>query len=318
VVQTLERTGHVTAMIGDGANDAAAIRAASVGIAVVTSGSDPARTAADMLLLDGRIDALLTALDEGEQLWRRVQSAVSVLLGGNAGEVMFALLTTLITGRSVLNARQMLLVNMLTDALPAAALAVSSHDGSGSLDRDEAAMWRAIAVRGAATTTGATRAWLMGSLTGTQRRAATIALIGLVSTQLAQTLADSRSPLVVSTAAGSFLALAGVISTPGLSQLFGCTPIDPLGWGQAFAATAVASLLSLYAPDLLHRLVPVPDTSVIDDDDAGLDQDGVDLADHRGEQSRPQVDKDVGSGEAGLIGHKTRQDPADDDNGTDA
>ena len=75
--------------------------------------------------------------------------------------------------------------------------------------------WRAIAVRGAATTTGATLAWLMGRMTGPRQRAATIALIGLVCTQLAQTLADSRGPLVVSTAAGSLLTLAAVISTPG-------------------------------------------------------------------------------------------------------
>ena len=330
VVQTLERIGQVTAMVGDGANDAAAIRAASVGIAVAAGGSDPARTAADILLLDGHIEALLAALDESEQLWQRVQSAVSVLLGGNAGEVMFALLTALVTGRSVLNARQMLLVNMLTDALPAAALAVSSHDGTGSLDRDEAAMWRAIAVRGTATTAGATLAWLMGSLTGTQRRAATIALIGLVSTQLTQTLADSRSPLVVSTAAGSFLVLAGVISTPGLSQVFGCTPIDPVGWGQAFLATAVASLVSLYAPAALERLFPVPDTSgpdtsgpdtsgpdtsgpepsgpdtsITDDDDTDLNQDGIDLPDHRGKKSRPKVDKNLRPGEAGSSGHNS-------------
>lgn len=309
VVQTLERTGLVTAMVGDGANDAAAIRAASVGIAVAASGSDPARSAADMLLLDGHIEALLAALDEADQLWRRVQSAVSVLLGGNAGEVMFALLTTLVTGKSVLNARQMLLVNMLTDALPAAALAVSRQDGAATLDRDEAAMWRAIAVRGTATTTGATLAWLMGRLTGTQRRAATIALIGLVSTQLAQTLADSRSPLVVTTAAGSFLALAGVISTPGLSQLFGCTPVDPLAWGQAFLATGVASLLSLYAPGLLEHLLPMPDPSVSDGDDPEDHQSGVDLADHRRKDPRPEVDKDVGSGKAGLINHHSRQNP---------
>ncbi len=316
VVQTLERIGQVTAMVGDGANDAAAIRAASVGIAVAASGSDPARTAADVLLLDGHIEALLAALDEGEQLWQRVQSAVSVLLGGNAGEVMFALLTALVTGRSVLNARQMLLVNMLTDALPAAALAVSSHDRAGSLDRDEAAMWRAIAVRGTATTAGATLAWLMGSMTGTQRRAATIALIGLVSTQLTQTLADSRSPLVVATAAGSFLALAAVISTPGLSQMFGCTPIDPLGWGQAFLATGAASLLSLYAPAVLERLLPVPDTSVVNDDDADLNQDGIDLPNNRGEQSRTKFDKNVRSGEAGLSGHGPRQDDAGGLNGS--
>lgn len=303
VVQTLERIGLVTAMVGDGANDAAAIRAASVGIGVAAAGSDPARTAADMLLLDGHIEALLDALDESEQLWRRVQSAVSVLLGGNAGEVAFALITSLLTGRSVLNARQMLLINMLTDALPAAALAVSKQDGTEALNRDEAAMWREIAVRGAATTTGASLAWLMGRLTGTQRRAATIALIGLVSTQLAQTLADSHGPLVVSTAAGSFLVLAAVISTPGLSQLFGCTPVDPLGWGQAFLATAVASLLSMYAPELLERVAPAAADSVVDDQDADPNQDGVDLPNRRGEQAgtgidKDVVDKDVGSGEA--------------------
>ncbi|MEK1145665.1 HAD-IC family P-type ATPase [Mycobacterium ulcerans] len=113
VVQALERAGLVTAMVGDGVNDAAAIRAASVGIGMAARGSDAARTAADVVLLDGRIDALLEALDEGQQLWRRVHSAVSVLLGCNLGEVSFALVTTLLTGRSVFNARQMLLVTCL-------------------------------------------------------------------------------------------------------------------------------------------------------------------------------------------------------------
>ncbi|WP_369803725.1 HAD-IC family P-type ATPase [Mycobacterium sp. NAZ190054] len=120
VVQTLERTGLVCAMVGDGANDAAAIRSATVGIGVAARGSDPARTAADVMLLDGRIEALLDAIDEGRQLWRRVQAAVAVLLGGNAGEVAFAVAGSALTGRSPLNARQLLLVNMMTDAPPSA------------------------------------------------------------------------------------------------------------------------------------------------------------------------------------------------------
>ena len=253
VVQTLERAGLVTAMVGDGVNDAAAIRAASVGVGVAARGSDAARTAADVVLLDERIEALLDALDEGQQLWRRVQSAVSMLLGGNLGEVCFALITTILTGRSVLNARQMLLVNMLTDALPAAALAVSPQAGTAEVDRGEAAMWRAIGIRGASTTIGATLGWSMARVTGTRRRAATVALIALVSTQLAQTLVDSRAPLVVLTSVGSLGALMVVVSTPGLSHVFGCTPVDPLAWGQALLAATVASSLSAVTPELLYR-----------------------------------------------------------------
>ena len=253
VVQTLERAGLVTAMVGDGVNDAAAIRAASVGVGVAARGSDAARTAADVVLLDERIEALLDALDEGQQLWRRVQSAVSMLLGGNLGEVCFAVITTVLTGHSVLNTRQMLLVNMLTDALPAAALAVSPQAGTEEVERDEAAMWRAIGIRGAATTVGATLGWSMASVTGTPRRAATVGLIALVGTQLAQTLVDSHGPLVVITTVGSLGALAVVVSTPGLSHVFGCTPVDPFGWGQALLAATAASSLSALAPDLLAR-----------------------------------------------------------------
>ncbi|HTY34882.1 cation-translocating P-type ATPase [Mycobacterium sp.] len=254
VVQTLERSGLVTAMVGDGVNDAAAIRAASVGVGVAARGSDAARTAADVVLLDERIEALLDAIDEGKQLWRRVQSAVSMLVGGNLGEVGFALITTILTGRSVLNARQLLLVNMLTDALPAAALAVSPQKGDTDVDRGEEAMWRAIGIRGVSTTTGAMLAWSMAGVTGTPRRAATVALIGLVGTQLAQTLVDSHGPLVVLTTAGSLAALAVVVSIPGLSQVFGCTPVGPVAWGQALLAAAVACVLSAVAPELLARM----------------------------------------------------------------
>ncbi len=320
VVQTLERIGMVTAMVGDGANDAAAIRAASVGVGVAARGSDPARTAADLVLLDGRIEALLDALDEGQELWRRVQSAVSVLFGGNTGEIAFALITSLLTGRSVLNARQMLLVNMLTDGLPAAALAVSPQNGNIAVDRDEAALWRAIGIRGATTTLGATLAWLMASATGRPRRASSVALIGLVCTQLAQTLIDSRGPMVVATAIGSFAILAAAISTPGLSHVFGCTPVGPVGWGQAFLATAVAGLAAALVPELLNRAsealrqhlaaAVVDDESVVvDDDDPGLQENGVDRPKRRRQQPDTGRDERVMAGSAREVGHESDGSP---------
>ncbi len=258
IVQTLERVGHVCAMVGDGANDAAAIRAASVGIGVSSRGSDPARSAADVVLLDGRVDALLDALDEGRQLWRRVQAGVSVLLGGNAGEVAFALIGSAIAGRSPLTARQLLLVNVLTDALPAAALAVSPPNeqarGEGR-GPDSAALWRTVAIRGAATAAGATTAWALASVTGRQRRASTVGLVALVGTQLGQTLIDSRSPLVVLTAGGSLAALTVMVSTPGVSQLLGCTPLGPVGWAQALGCAGAAAAAAAFAPGLLEKLV---------------------------------------------------------------
>jgi magnesium-transporting ATPase (P-type) len=254
IVQTLEHTGKVCAMVGDGSNDAAAIRAATVGIGVVSRGSDPARTAADVVLVDGRIEALLHAIEEGRELWRRVQAAVSVLLGGNAGEVGFAIIGSAITGSSPLNTRQLLLVNMLTDALPAAALAVSPTTGAGNGDGrgpDQRALWRAVGIRGVTTAGAATAAWAMASVTGRPQRASTTALVALVAAQLGQTLLDSHAPLVVVTAAGSLVAMGTLISIPGVSQLLGCTPLGPLAWAQALGSAAVATLAVAAATRLL-------------------------------------------------------------------
>ncbi len=259
VVQTLENAGVRTAMVGDGANDAAAIRAATVGIGVVAHGSDPAHLVADVVLVDGRIEALMQAIDEGRQLWRRVQSAVSVLLGGNAGEVIFALIGSAITGTSPLNTRQLLLVNTMTDALPAAALAVSKPGGPVDprlRGADQPALWQAVAIRGATTAAATTAAWAIAGLTGPPlpQRASTVALVALVGTELGQTLVESQAPLVVLTALGS-LGLVGVlVTTPGVSQLLGCTPLDPLGWAQGLGAAAVATI----ATGILSRALPGP------------------------------------------------------------
>ncbi len=251
VVQTLERVGKVCAMVGDGSNDAAAIRAATVGIGVVARGSDSSSVAADVVLVDARIEALLTAIDEGHELWRRVQAAVSVLLGGNAGEVAFAVIGSAITGNSPLNTRQLLLVNIFTDALPAAALAVSKPSSPSQADGrgpDEQALWRAVAIRGATTAAAATAAWTIAGFTGRPQRASTVALVALVSAQLGQTLLDSRTPLVVLTAGGSLAVMGTLISIPGVSQLLGCTPLGPLAWAQALgsagAATAAVAVAS--------------------------------------------------------------------------
>ncbi|OBK86857.1 cation-translocating P-type ATPase [Mycolicibacter sinensis] len=256
VVQALERSGKVSAMVGDGANDAAAIRAATVGIGIVAQGSDAAHTAADVVLLDGRIETLLDALNEGSQLWQRVQAAVAVLLGGNASGALFAIVGSALTGQAPLNTRQLLLVNIVTDAFPATALAISQPRRPmpfGGRGPDEKALLRAVTLRGTATAGATLAAWFMARVTGFPRRASTVALVALVTTQLGQTVLESRSPLVLATAGGSFAAMAVLISTPGVSQFMGCTPLGPIGWAQALGSAAIATTAAGIAPRFLPR-----------------------------------------------------------------
>jgi cation-transporting P-type ATPase I len=269
IVRLLQRAGHVVAMIGDGTNDAAAIRVADAGIGVSARGSTAARTSADLVLTDPDPARVADALLEGRALWASARDAVSILLGGNAGEVAFVLLGTFVTGRAPLNTRQLLLVNLLTDMLPALAVAVApaaSADGNG---RPSAAtgpagsymgngLLRDVAVRGGGTALGGLVAWQAGRLTGRRRRADTMGLAGVVFTELGQTLLTNwRSPLVIATSTVSAAVLAGIVETPGVSQFFGCTPLGPVGWTLATWSAAGATTASAIAPRLLPRPVPV-------------------------------------------------------------
>ncbi|MGW3465369.1 HAD-IC family P-type ATPase, partial [Streptomyces olivaceoviridis] len=125
IIQALQQTGHVVAMTGDGINDAAAIRLADVGIGLAAHGSASARAAADLVLTDPDPSRILDAVHEGHTLWHSVRDAVAILLGGNAGEVAFTVLGTALSGRAPLGTRQLLLVNLLTDMLPALAVALA-------------------------------------------------------------------------------------------------------------------------------------------------------------------------------------------------
>ncbi|WP_217698537.1 HAD-IC family P-type ATPase, partial [Streptacidiphilus griseoplanus] len=135
IVRELQRSGRVVAMTGDGTNDAAAIRRADVGIAVAGRGSGSARSAADLVLTSSDPMLILDALAEGRSLWASVRDAVAILVGGNAGEIAFTLVGTAVSGQAPLTTRQLLVVNMLTDMLPALAVALTPRrNGEGAED----------------------------------------------------------------------------------------------------------------------------------------------------------------------------------------
>ncbi|WP_432045365.1 HAD-IC family P-type ATPase [Streptomyces asiaticus] len=269
IVQALRQAGQVVAMTGDGVNDAAAIRLADIGIGLSAHGSASARAAADLVLTDPDPTRILDALREGRALWRSVRDAVAILVGGNAGEVAFTLLGAAVAGRAPLGTRQLLLVNLLTDMLPALAVALARarehKSGEDPLaDGPSSALFgsdlgRILAVRGSATALGAAAAWQCGRMTGRARRASTMGLAALVGTQLGQTyLTDWHSPLVLITSVASAATLFAIVETPVVSHFFGCTPLGPMAWSIVGGCSAAATVGAALAPRLLFpRRVPL-------------------------------------------------------------
>jgi cation-transporting P-type ATPase I len=272
IVRALQRSGRVVAMVGDGANDAAAIRLANVGIAVGEQSTTAARAAADIVLTDARLETLVDAVLEGRAMWAAVRDAVSILVGGNLGEIGFTLGAGLIDGRPPLNARQLLLVNLLTDVAPAMAIALRPPAPRAHLtlakEGPEASLGqllnRQIAFRAGITALGASAAWGVARFTGTRARASTVSLVALVGTQLGQTLfSGALSRPVVVTGVASTAVLAAIIQTPLLSHAFGCRPLGPFGWATALGASAAATTAGLFLPDLVERIRRGPIQNVV-------------------------------------------------------
>jgi cation-transporting ATPase I len=254
IVRLLQAVGTTVAVTGDGTNDAPAIRAADVGIALGARATPAARECADIVITDGRIETITDALVEGRAMWSSVRDALSILLGGNLGEIAYTLGTGLTNGAAALNARQLLLINLLTDVLPAMAVAVRPPPGispaqllaEGPEASLASALTRDIATRAAITAAAAGLAWTTARPVSTPGQASTTGLVALVGAQLGQTLAvRGRTPLVTAAALGSLAVLITTVQTPGLSHLVGSRPLLPHQWAIALTATAAATVTQL-------------------------------------------------------------------------
>jgi Ca2+-transporting ATPase len=123
LVEALQQAGDVVAVTGDGINDAPALRRADVGIAMGRTGTEAAREAASIVLTDDDFATIVAAVGEGRRIGDNIRKFVAFLLSANLGEVLVFALTIGIGLGSPLSVMQVLLVNLVTDGLPAVALA---------------------------------------------------------------------------------------------------------------------------------------------------------------------------------------------------
>lgn len=130
IVTLLQRKGHIVAVTGDGVNDALAIKQSDVGVAMGITGTDVAKEASDMIITDDNYATLVTAVEEGRTIFDNIKSAIKYLVGCNIGEVVAVLVGMILGWPLILTPLQLLYVNLVTDGLPAIALAATpKHEG---------------------------------------------------------------------------------------------------------------------------------------------------------------------------------------------
>lgn len=249
IIQSLKRTGEVAAMTGDGVNDSPALKAADIGVAMGITGTDVAKDAADMILLDDSFTTIAFAIKEGRRVYRNIQKVIQFLLVGNIAEILTLFVATLFNWDAPLLAVHILWVNLATATLPALALGVDpasknimKHKPVKSGTLFEKDLVCRVIIQGIFVAAMTTCAYWIGSSLSGHVTGQTMAFCVLALSQMLRAFnqrsntepiwvrAEGMNPWLILSFIASAILMACILFVPALQSVFKLTLLDGTQW----------------------------------------------------------------------------------------